>query len=219
MLTLYGVHRSRASRPIWLCHEIGLAFTQVPVIQAYRLPDPQAPDAPFNTASPAFLAVNPSGQVPAMDDGGLVLTESLAICLHIARAHGGPLGPQGAQEAALAENWALFGATSLEGPGIDILYTYADGLADTPEGSAKIAAGAAALSRPMARIEAHLDGRDWLMGERFTVADVMLAECLRYGSAHKPLMQAHPRTAAWLARCQARPAFQKMWTARMAEPA
>ncbi len=219
MMTLYGVHRSRASRPIWLAHELGLDFTHVPVIQSYRLPDPQAADAPFNTASPAFLKVNPSGQVPALDDGGLVLTESLAICLHIVRSHGGPLAPSGNGETAQAENWALFAATSLETPGIDILYTYADGLADTPEGAAKISAGATALARPMARLEAHLAARDWLMGDRFTVADVMVAECLRYGSSHKPLMDAHPATAAWLARCQSRPAFQKMMTARLAEPA
>jgi glutathione S-transferase len=219
MLTLYGVHRSRASRPIWLLHEIGLPFAHVPVIQAYRLPDPQAADALLNTASPAFLKVNPSGQVPAMAEDGLVLTESLAICLHIARRHGAALAPADDRETALAENWALFAATSLEGPGIDILYTYADGLTDTPEGAAKIAAGVAALARPLARLEGHLAGRDWLIAERFTVADVMVAECLRYGAAHKPMMDAHPATAAWLARCQARPAFQKMWTARMAEPA
>jgi glutathione S-transferase len=219
MLTLYGVHRSRASRPIWLAHEIGLDFTHVPVIQSYRLPDPQADGAPLNTASPAFLAVNPMGQVPAMEDDGLVLTESLAICLHIARVHGGALGPRDARETALAENWALFGSSNLETPGIEILYTYADGLADTPEGAARIAAGAAALARPLARLEGHLAGRDWLIADRFTVADLMVAECLRYGSAHKPLMEAHPLTASWLARCQARPAFQRMWAARMAEPA
>lgn len=46
MLTIYGVTRSRASRIIWLCHEIGIPFKQVPVIQAYRLSDPDAPDAP-----------------------------------------------------------------------------------------------------------------------------------------------------------------------------
>ena len=219
MLTLYGVHRSRASRPVWLLHEIGLAFTHVPVIQSYRLPDPQAADAPFNTASAAFLKVNPMGQVPAMDDGGLVLTESLAICLHIARRHGGDLAPQDDRETALAENWALFAATSLETPGIDILYTYADRLADTPDGAARIAAAVTALTRPMARLESHLTGRDWLMGDRFTVADVMVAECLRYGSAHKPMMEAHPLTAAWLSRCQSRPAFRQMMTARLAEPA
>jgi glutathione S-transferase len=219
MLTLYGVHRSRASRPIWLLHEIGLTFTHVPVIQAYRLSDAAAADAPFNTASPAFLKVNPMGQVPAMDDDGLVLTESLAICLHIARRHGGDLAPQGDRETAQAENWALFGASTLETPGIDILYTYAESLADTPDGAAKIAAGVAALARPMARLEAHFGAGNWLIGDRFTVADVMVAECLRYGSAHKPLMDAHPLTAAWLSRCQSRPAFQKMMTARLAEPA
>ena len=219
MLTLYGVHRSRASRPIWLLHEIGIAFTHVPVIQSTRLPDAQAADAPFNTASPAFLKVNPLGQVPALDEDGLVLTESLAICLHLARCHGGALAPQGDHETALAENWALFGATSLEGPGLDILFTYANGLADTPEGAAKIATGVAALDRPMARLEAHLGGGNWLMGDRFTVADVRVAECLRYGATHKPLMDAHPLTAAWLSRCQSRPAFQTMMTARLAEPA
>ena len=219
MLTLYGVHRSRASRPIWLLHEIGMAFTHVPVIQSYRLPDAQAADAPLNTASPAFLAVNPMAQVPAMDEDGLVLTESLAICLHIARRHGGALAPQGDRETAQAENWALFGASALEGPGLDILFTIAEGLADTPDGAAKIAAGAAALARPVGRLEAHLAEHDWLMGDRFSVADVMVAECLRYGAAHKPLMAAHPLTAAWLSRCQSRPAFQKMMTARLAEPA
>ena len=49
MLTIYGVTRSRASRIIWLCHEIGLSYRQVPVIQAYRLSDPDAEGAALNT--------------------------------------------------------------------------------------------------------------------------------------------------------------------------
>jgi len=58
-ITIYGVTRSRASRPVWACLEAGLAFEQVPVIQARRLADPLAADAPLNTRSPAFLAVAP----------------------------------------------------------------------------------------------------------------------------------------------------------------
>jgi glutathione S-transferase len=76
MLTIYGVHRSRASRNIWLAHEIGLQFRQVPVTQAYRLSEPDGPDAPLNTRSPAFLKVNPNGHIPTLDDDGLVLHES-----------------------------------------------------------------------------------------------------------------------------------------------
>ena len=49
MLTLYGVARSRASRPLWLLAEIGQPFTHTPIIQAYRLPDPKAMDAPHHT--------------------------------------------------------------------------------------------------------------------------------------------------------------------------
>ena len=208
MLTLYGCYRSRASRPLWLLGEIGMGFTHVPVIQAYRLPDHKAPDAPLNSQSATFLAVNPIGQIPAMVEGDLVLTESLAICLHIARAHGGALGPQTLAEAALMENWALFAATAIEPHSLPILMSQ-----DADEREAE----ALRLARGLARLEAHLAGRDWLL-DRFTVADVMVAECTRYGQAH-PVMQSYPLVSAWLSRAQARPAFQSMWAARLAEPA
>jgi len=62
MITLHGVYRFRASRPVWLLGEIGLPFSHFPVMQGYRLPDPKAPDAALNATSAAFLAVNPPGQ-------------------------------------------------------------------------------------------------------------------------------------------------------------
>lgn len=219
MITIYGAFRSRATRPIWLLYELGLDFAHVPVVQAYRLADPQAPDAALNTASPAYLAINPQGQIPAMTEDGLTLTESLAICLHIARRHGGALGPADWREDALMANWALFAATAIEGTAINILYTHMDGAQDSDDGRARIAAAVEGLQRPLRRLEAHLDGQDWLMGDRFTVADLMVAECLRYGAIHKPLLDPFPRVAAWLARCQARPACQKMFTGRNAEAA
>lgn len=219
MITLYGAYRSRASRPLWLLAELGQPFHHVPVIQVYRLSDPSAADAPFNTASPGFLAINPQGQIPAMQDGDLILTESLAICQHLARQHGGPLAPANPVEAALTDQWALFGATALEAPGLDILYTITDGLADTPEGASKITEASAKLTSPLTRLEAHLASHDWLLGSRFTVADLMVAECLRYAASHQPLIDLYPHTSAWLARCQARPAFKTMWAARLAEPA
>jgi len=86
MLTIYGVYRSRASRCIWLAHEIGLSFRHIPVMQADRLDKPDASDAPLNTRSPAFLAVNPNGRIPSIDDDGLVLQESLAINLYLVQA-------------------------------------------------------------------------------------------------------------------------------------
>lgn len=220
MSTLYGVFRSRASRPLWLLGEIGVPFTHVPVIQAYRLPDATAADAPLNTASPAFRKVNPQGQIPAWtEESGLVLTESLAITLHIARVHGGALGPADEAENALMEQWALFAATSVETPALEILMTQADGGDRTPEGQAAIAVNAEKLRRPLARLQGHLAGAGWMVGNRFTVADINTAECLRYAQGHPSLLAEFPAVKDWLARCQSRPAFQAMWAARQAEPA
>ncbi len=214
MITLYGVYRSRATRPLWLLHETGTPFTHVPVIQAYRLSDPAAPEAPINTASPDFLKVNPQGQIPAMQDGDLILTESLAIALYLARRYGGALGPQSDAETALMEQWALFAATAIETPALEIL--------QAPEGAlgeSIVKVAAERLRRPLARLNAHLAGRDWLVGDRFTVADINTAECLRYAQGNSALIAEFPQVKRWLEAAQARPAFQKLWAARLAEPA
>ncbi len=217
MITLYGVYRSRASRPLWLLAELGLEFRHVPVVQAYRLRDARAPDAPLNTASAAFLAVNPLGQIPAFEQDGLVLTESLAITQHIAAQHGGSLGPQSAAEAAQISNWSLVAATAIEGPALEILLVQDAGGAETAEGQASIAINAEKLRRPLARLQAHLAAQDWMIGGRFTVADINTAECLRYAQGHASLLAEFPAVKGWLERCQARPAFQAMWAARLAE--
>ena len=219
MITLYGVYRSRASRPLWLLAETGTPFTHVPVIQAYRLPNPQKTDTPLHTASPAFLAVNPQAQIPAMTDGDLTLTESLAISLYLARRYGGDFGPQTDAESAKINQWTLFAATGIETPALEILYTQADGGDKTTEGQAAIAINAEKLRRPLARLQGHLANHPYLLGDRFTVADINVAECVRYAQGHPTLLAEFPAVNAWLNTCQARPAFQTMWQARLAEPA
>ena len=220
MITLYGCLRSRATRPWWLLAEAGAEFTHEPVIQAYRLADPASAEAPFNTASPGFLEINPLGQIPVLVDDALVLTESLAMSLYLARKLGGPLGPGDLAEEGQMLQWAFLAGTGVEGPALDILVTVARGEAETDAGRARLAAATEALARPCARIEAHLAASgDWLVGGRFTVADTALSECLRYAQPHPPALAPFPLLRDWLARCQARPAFQAMMQAREAEPA
>lgn len=218
MIKLYGVYRSRALRPLWVLAECEAPFTHVPVIQAYRLAQPIPVDAPLNTASASYLAVNPQGQVPAMEEDGLVLTESLAITQYLAKCHGGTLGPANLAEDALIEQWSLFAATAIEGPALEIQFALqADAAA--PEARAAASLNAERLRRPLRRLARHLDVHSWLVGDRFTVADINLAECLRYAQGHTALMEEFPSVSGWLSRCQSRPAFQKIWALREAEPA
>ena len=219
MITLYGVSRSRASRPLWLLAEAGTPFTQVPVLQAYRHTGANAGWAGLTTTSPAFLAINPQAQIPALTDGDVTLTESLAITLYLARKYGGTLGPQSDVETALMEQWALFAATAVEGPALEIHYPIAEGRAETPEGAALISVASAKLRRPLARLQAHLATQSYLVGNRFTAADINTAECVRYAQGATALMAEVPAVAEWLTRCQSRPAFQSMWAARLAETA
>ena len=100
MPVLYGSYRSRATRNLWLAEEAGFTLEMKQVWQAYRLSQADAPDAPFNTRSPDFLKMSPMGAIPVLVDGDLVLSESLAINLYLARQHGGELGPRDEAENA-----------------------------------------------------------------------------------------------------------------------
>ncbi len=216
MLTIHGCYRSRASRNLWLAGELGLAFRHEPVVQANRLADPLAPGAPVNTRSPAFLAINPNGHIPSIEDDGLVLHESLAINLYLARKHGGPLAPADLAEEGQMIMWALWAATEAEPHSLQILYHRA-GLPPAERDPARAEAAVAALRAPFAVLDGALAASGFLVGGRFTVADINTAEVIRYAQPAPELFEAAPRVAAWIATCQARPAFRAMMAARDAE--
>lgn len=219
MLTIYGVYRSRASRNYWMAEELGIPFKSIPVIQARRVADPLAADAPLNTRSPDFLAVNPMGLIPAIEDGGVVLTESLANNLYLARKHGGPLAGATVAEEGQMTVWTLWAATEVEPHAVKIVLAYDNGRQDTPEGVAMIEACVAGLDKAFGRLEAHLESQDYVVGNRFTVADLNLAEVFRYTMTQTALFDGHPKVKAWLARCHDRPAFRQMMAAREREVA
>lgn len=217
MLTIYGVYRSRASRNIWLAGELGIPFKHVPVIQHYRLPDPKPADV-LHTRSPEFLQVNPNGHIPSIDDDGVVLHESLAINLYLARKHGGPLAPRDVIEEGQMAMWSLWAATEVETAALDILYNRL-GNPTAPKDPKLADAAVEKLKAPFAVLDAALATTGHPVGGRFTVADINLAEVLRYAQAAPELFETAPRVKAWLAACQARPAFKAMWAKRDAEPA
>ncbi|MBV8190511.1 MAG: glutathione S-transferase family protein [Alphaproteobacteria bacterium] len=205
MLTIYGLYRSRASRNIWLANELGIPFKLVPIVQRYRLKEPVAADV-VHTKSPAFLKINPSGHIPSIEDDGVVLHESLAINLYLAKKQGGPLAPANVAEDGQMSMWALWAATEVEPHSLAIAQQGpSESLIETLRG-------------PFAVLDGALAKTGWLVGGRFTVADLNTAEIVRYAQGAPALFDAAPNVERWLAACHGRPAFKKMWEMREKEP-
>jgi len=217
MLTIYGVYRSRASRNYWLAGELGLPFKSVPVIQARRLDDPSAADAPLNTVSPEFLKINPGGLIPCIEDDGFVMNESLAINLYLARKHGGPLSAQTLTEEAEMLQWTMWAATEVEPHAVRIVLIHDAKSADTDEGRQAIRLATRALRKAFTLLDAKLAATGHVVGDRFTVADLNLAEVFRYAMTQTELFEAAPNVKAWLSACQARSAFKAMFETRLKE--
>ena len=218
MLTIYGVYRSRASRNYWMAGELGVEFKSVPVIQASRLANPLAADAPINTMSPEFLAVNSMGMIPCIKDGDLVLHESLAINLYLARKYGGPLAGKTVEEEGQMSMWTMWAATEVEPYSVALVRIYDNAQENSEAGKAGIAVACRSLKKPLDVLEKHLQNWDYLVGNRFTAADLNLAEVMRYAQTEQELFDARPKMKAWIERCQARDAYKAMQATRGHEP-
>src|SRR5262249_4972007 len=191
---------SRASRNLWLAAELGIPFKHVPVIQLYRLSDPAAARGVLHTKSPEFLRVNPNGHIPSIDDDGLVLHESLAINLYLAKKHGGPLAPADLAEEGLMTMWALWVATEVEAHALTVLNQRVS--KPPAERDHKLAEAAVeALRAPFDILNRHLAASGNVVANRFTVADINTAEVIRYAMPAAELFEAAPHVQSWLAAC------------------
>jgi len=197
-IKLYGIAASRTARPLWLLEELGVPYEHVS--QTYQ---------GGATRTPEFLALNPNGHIPVLVDDGIVVWESMAITLYLARKFGGPLAPATAAEEAEVLRWTFWAVTECEKDALAVLMHRVAMPADKRD--PEIAARAeGALKKPLAVLDAHLANRPYLAGDRFTVADVNVASVLAWAQGARALMDETPRVAEWLKRCLARPAQQKV---------
>ena len=178
-------------RVAWLLEEIG---------------EPYAPTCVTTeeVMEPEHLARHPLGRVPVLEVDGEVLFESTAICLHLADqyADAGLIGPLGSLERALVYQWALFAMTELEPAVLEVLrHSQAD--------PARAAAGAERFGAAAAVIESELDGQEFLVGDRLTVADIVTGGVLALAAIRTSLTGDWPRITAYVDRLTARPAFRR----------
>jgi glutathione S-transferase len=195
-LRIYGIPKSRAFRVLWIAQELGLPYENFPV-------DFSARERP-----PELLAANPMGRIPAIDDDGFTLFESLAITLYLAKKHSpGRLYPAALEDEARCWQWSLWGANEVELPAVDVV-KHRHVLEADKRDDAVAQAALARLARPIAVLEAHLAKRAFMLGEGFTIADLNVASLLYTSWFYKADIGLGPATRAWLDRVFARPAAQ-----------
>ena len=195
-LKIYGIAASRAIRPLWAAEELGLPYEHIQL--HYQAPElKQEP----------YVSMNPNGQVPIIDDQGLVLYESLAITLYLAQRYGqGTLWPSDVAGQAQALQWTLWAATEAEPPARQ-WFQHTQFLPEAQRQPALAAAGLAKAREKVLLLDKLLATRAYLVGDQFTVADLNVAAVLQ----RLPAIAGGdaPHALAWHQRCMERPATQR----------
>ena len=151
-----------------------------------------------------LLAANPMGQVPAIDDDGFTLSESMAVNIYLAKKHG-TLAPRTLEDEAQTMRWSFWVMTAVEVTLLDVLLK-ARGLRGHKQDPEAAAAGIATLQQPFNVLNDALSDRDYLLGDAFSVADLNVASVFAWGRAAGIDFAKQPHLDAWLDRCLSREA-------------
>ena len=199
MLKILGRRTSgNVMLPLWVADELGLDYEQVDIGGEFGGND-----------QPEYLAKNPNGLIPAIEDDGFVLWESNAITRYLCSKHGlGSLCPEDPQERALAEQWMDWKLTIVM-PMITPIFW---GLVRTAEADRDMDSIERAIRqghRIWSILDAHLARHDYVAGSTFTMGDIPLGPQIHrwYVLVDEP--PALPHLEAWYARLQQRPAFRR----------
>lgn len=191
MMKLYWSPRTRSFTTLWLMEETGQPYERVLVdisTGAQRAPE--------------YLAINPMGKVPALQDGDATLAEAAAICAYVAERYPEArlAPPLGDPARAKYLYWLFYGPGCIE-PTIVQLATKIE--------MNPVAAGWGDAQRVIDVLDGTLQKGPWLLGENFSAADIVIGAGLNFGVRLFKMIPARPSFDAYIARCMARPAFQR----------
>jgi glutathione S-transferase len=190
-LRIYGIARTRAFRALWIAKELGLDYEHVPIEIGAA-----------GARQPEYLAINPNGRLPAIDDDGFVLWESLAITLYLAKKHG-RLYPTTLEGEAKAWQWSLWSVQEVD-RGVNIWSLHAVRLPPEDRDSQRLNEALKVIAAPFKVLDRALAARPYLLGDEFTVADLNVAAVI--SRAIEMDLAATPHVGDWLRRCLGRPA-------------
>ena len=207
MLTVYAfgnapppvIGVTRDLRVLWAAEEAGLPY-RIHALDHAR----------GELRGPEYLRVNPFGLVPAIDDNGFTLFESGAVVLYIAEKSRRLLPAEPAARAR-ALQWAFAAVDTVESSMAD-LFVIDKFHADKAWAKERRPAVVATAQKRLASLDLELAGRSYLLGDEFGAADILMTSALRM-LQHTDLLDAAPNVAAYKVRCEARPAWGKIYAA------
>jgi glutathione S-transferase len=200
MLKLYGFARvnkgargnTRDLRVLWALEEIGLPYEIVGMDHPHHDLD-----------SPAYRALNPFGQIPVIDDGGVVLSESGAIVLYLARKSG-KLMPHDLAGEAQVIRWSFTALNTIELPLLSLWFVNLNGGKDSKPSEALRDWAEMRLKQ----LDGWLAHRKFIATEDFTAADILMTHVLDAGTPQE-MLKPYPNLLTYRARCTERPEWKK----------
>jgi glutathione S-transferase len=159
--------------------------------------------------SAEYLRLNPNARIPTLVDGDLVLWESMAINLYLAQKYEGPMHYVGPEVLGLAAQWSFWAMLETEALLLDLL-THRAVLPEFARDPSYAERDELLLKKPLGVLNDALAGRDYLVGNRFTVADLNVASILVWGKMARLNLSNHTEVARWLDACLARPAYGRV---------
>ncbi|HEX2734956.1 MAG TPA: glutathione S-transferase family protein [Polyangiaceae bacterium] len=195
-----GKGLARDTRVRWALEEVGQPYAVRPVS--------------FGALKePAHLVLHPFGQIPTYEQGDLTLFETGSIVLHIAEHHAGLL-PSDANARARAISWMFAAVNTLEPPILDlVIVKLVEG--DKPWSTERLPLVKDRVRARFAQLAARLGEAEWLDGA-FSAGDLMMVSVLLRARA-SGLLDEYPNLAAYVARGEARPAYQRAFQAQLAQ--
>lgn len=185
-LKIFGKPRSRTIRTIWLAEELDLPYELIGV------------DLRGSAGEGSCSAINPNMRVPAIDDDGFHLRESMAINLYLAKKYATELYPKAIESEALAWQWTFWAVTELELQMIEwALHDHA--LPEDQRHADKAAAAWNSMQSPLRVLDEALSASTCLLGEGFTVADLNVASVMF--RAHAMHLDSYQRVKHWFYLC------------------
>jgi len=194
-ITLYGSLRSRASRCAWALNELGVDYKRD------LLPD-------NGHKKPAFLKINPAGKAPALTDGDVTMSESLAINLYLARKYDNGLWPSSEADQAAATQWTVWAACEAEPSSVAIAIERIFKPEDQ-RNDAKAKEAEETLKPRLAYIDSQLKGKDHLVGDALSIADINVASVLASTLVTNVDLAPYPDLKRWLNATANREAYKK----------